>query len=169
MNRSLNKQYNTGDVLYFLGNSYTIIRKASLSARKGYIAMAEKNILIYGNFKDDEQIKMILEKWYKDKALQWIPKRIAYYEERIGVHCTKLTLRSAKTRWGSCSSEKHIMINWKLIMAPEEVLDYVVVHELCHILQMNHSKDFWALVERYMPDWKEKKAWLKEHGLALEV
>ena len=61
------------------------------------------------------------------------------------------------------------MINWNLIMAPEEVLDYVVCHELCHILQMNHSKEFWALVALYMPDWKEQKEWLKENGLTLRV
>lgn len=163
------RNFETGDILYLLGKPYTIIRKTSLSARNGHIALVKNNILIYGNYKDNEQIRGVLEKWYKEKAMQWIPKRIAYYEDKIGVNCTKLTLRSARTRWGSCSSQRHVMINWKLIMAPEAVLDYVVVHELCHILQMNHSKNFWALVQTYMPDWREKKAWLKEYGLSLEV
>lgn len=163
------KSYETGDVLYYLGEPYKIVRKPSLSARKGYVAAVGKEILIYGNYKTDEEIRTVLEKWYQEKALVRIPKRIAYFEKRIGVSCKKLSLRNTKTRWGSCSSERHVMINWKLVMAPESVLDYVVCHELCHILQMNHSKEFWALVEKYMPDWKEKKEWLRENGHSLEA
>lgn len=163
------KEYKTGSVLFYLGKPYRIVRKPSLAARKGYVAMVKDSILIYGKYDKEDQIREVLEKWYQDKALAWIPKRIAFYEEKIGVKCNKLSLRNTKTRWGSCSSEKNVMINWKLIMAPEDVLDYVVCHELCHILQMNHSKDFWALVEQHMPDWKEKKEWLKVNGLSLEV
>ena len=133
------------------------------------MAMVGNQILLYGRYETTEQIQPVLEKWYQEKAAACIPKRIAYYEKLIGVKCTKLSLRNAKTRWGSCSSERHIMINWKLIMAPVEVLDYVICHELCHILQMNHSKKFWALVEKYMPDWKEKKEWLRENGRSLEI
>ena len=169
MNLNGNKKYNTGDILYYLGKPYRIVRKPSLSARKGYVAMVGEEILIYGKYDDTEEIRAVLSKWYQEKAAAWIPKRIASFEKKIGVKCTKITLRNTKTRWGSCSSERHVMINWNLIMAPEEVLDYVVCHELCHILQMNHSKEFWALVALYMPDWKEQKEWLKENGLTLRV
>lgn len=162
------RDYETGTKLFYLGKPYIIVRKPSIAARKGYVAMTRDNILIYGKYEDAKQIKSLLENWYQKKAEIWIPKRIAYYEKIIGVKCNKLSLRNTKTRWGSCSSERNVMINWKLIMAPEDVLDYVVCHELCHILEMNHSKAFWARVEQHMPDWKEKKEWLKENGHLLE-
>ena len=78
-----------------------------------------------------------------------------------------ITIREQKTRWGSCSSEKNLNFNWKLILAPPEVLDYVVVHELCHLKEMNHSKAFWDEVGKVMPEYETYKLWLKENGWKL--
>ena len=93
--------------------------------------------------------------------------RVAYYAEKLGVSYGKITLRQQKTRWGSCSSEKNLNFNWKLILAPPEVLDYVVVHELCHLKEMNHSKAFWDEVGKVMPEYETYKLWLKENGWKL--
>lgn len=84
-----------------------------------------------------------------------------------GVSYRNITIREQKTRWGSCSSEKNLNFNWKLILAPPEVLDYVVVHELCHLKEMNHSKAFWDEVGKVMPEYETYKLWLKENGWKL--
>ena len=99
-----------------------------------------------------------------DEALKVIPERVEYFAKVIGVTYGKITIRNQKTRWGSCSSKGNLNFNCLLMLAPPEVLDYVVVHELCHRKQMNHSKAFWLEVEKVLPNYKEVRKWLKEEG-----
>ena len=101
------------------------------------------------------------------KALSVIPDKVKYYAEIMGVTYGRITIRNQKTRWGSCSSKGNLNFNCLLMLMPDKVLDYVVVHELCHLKQMNHSKKFWKEVERYMPDYPNYKKWLNENGGAL--
>jgi len=118
--------------------------------------------------KENVQKLSALERQHlQNKACVVIPRRVAYYAEKLGVSYGKITLRQQKTRWGSCSSEKNLNFNWKLILAPPEVLDYVVVHELCHLKEMNHSKAFWDEVGKVMPEYETYKLWLKENGWKL--
>ena len=105
-----------------------------------------------------------LEAAYRRKARERIGQRIAYFAALMGVTYGRISIRSAKTRWGSCSSEGNLNFHWKLVLMPPEVLDYVVVHELAHRIQMNHSAAFWAEVEKILPDYKERKQWLKVNG-----
>lgn len=105
-----------------------------------------------------------LEAIYRNAAREYFPKRVSHYAHMLGVTYGKISIRDQKTRWGSCSSEGNLSFNWRLILAPPDVLDYVVIHELCHRKEMNHSKDFWALVESLMPDYKECRKWLKKNG-----
>jgi predicted metal-dependent hydrolase len=83
---------------------------------------------------------------------------------RIGVRYCRIRIGAQRTRWGSCSSRGTLSFNWRLALAPPEVLDYVVVHELCHLRVPNHSRRFWALVERHRPNWREQRDWLREYG-----
>ena len=84
--------------------------------------------------------------------------------ERIGVEYRRIRIGGQRTRWGSCSSRGTLSFNWRLVLAPPEVLDYVVVHELCHLRVPNHSGQFWALVERHRPHWRRQRAWLRDYG-----
>lgn len=102
-----------------------------------------------------------------DKARACIPERVQYYAGLVGVSYGRITIRSQKTRWGSCSSKGNLNFNCLLMLAPADVMDYVIVHELCHRKEMNHSRTFWAEVERVMPDYKDKVRWLKSNGNAL--
>lgn len=111
---------------------------------------------------------LALEKRYRDAAREYIPKRVEYYHELTGGNYTKITIRDQKTRWGSCSSNGTLSFNYRLMLAPPRVLDYVVVHELCHLTHMNHSKDFWNMVSSILPDYKEYRKWLKENGHTLQ-
>lgn len=99
-----------------------------------------------------------------NKALAYIPERVKYYAPIVGVNYTRITIRNQKTRWGSCSSKGGLNFNCLLMLTPPEVIDYVVVHELCHRKEMNHSKAFWAEVEKVLPDYKSAKRWLRENG-----
>ncbi len=110
-----------------------------------------------------------LEKRYRQAAKEYIPKRADYYAQLLGVTYERIRIAEQKTRWGSCSSKGTLSFNWKLMLAPPKVLDYVVVHELCHRLEMNHSPRFWKQVENVIPDYKEYRKWLKENGITLQL
>ena len=96
-----------------------------------------------------------------------IPERVSYFAPQVGVTYGNITIRSQRTRWGSCSSKGNLNFNCLLMLVPREVLDYVVVHELCHRKEVNHSPRFWAEVERILPDYKIRQTWLKDNGSQL--
>ncbi|MCR5135762.1 MAG: M48 family metallopeptidase [Oscillospiraceae bacterium] len=102
-----------------------------------------------------------------EEALKWFPEQVRRFAARIGVTYGRITVRNQKTKWGSCSSAGNLNFNCLLMMAPEQVRDYVIVHELCHRRQMNHSAAFWAEVERALPDYRGARQWLKQHGAEL--
>ena len=98
-----------------------------------------------------------------EKARQIIPERVNYFASQAGVTYGRITIRNQVSRWGSCSSKGSLNFNCLLVLAPPEVLDYVVVHELCHRKELNHSARFWAEVEKLLPDYKIRRKWLKDH------
>lgn len=108
-----------------------------------------------------------LENRYKEAARTYIPKRVAYYNSMTGGNYTRISIRDQKTRWGSCSSKGTLSFNWRLMLAPPAILDYVVVHELCHLTHMDHSPAFWQAVEKVYPDYRNARKWLKDHGSEL--
>ena len=135
-----------------------------------YDAMQEKMEKLSqqnGNSHLSESQKEALEKRYRNLARECITKRASYYAAQLGVTYSSIRIAEQKTRWGSCSSRGTLSFHWRLILAPPAVMDYVVVHEVCHLIHMDHSPDFWAEVESLMPDYKVYKTWLKKNGLAL--
>ena len=111
----------------------------------------------------------VMDDRFRRAAKEYFPKRVEYYHALTGGHYTKVTIRDQKTRWGSCSSSGTLSFNYRLMYAPPRILDYVVVHELCHLTHMNHSKDFWYMVGSIMPEYKTYRQWLKEHGQELNI
>jgi predicted metal-dependent hydrolase len=108
-----------------------------------------------------------LERWYRTQAKHEITPRLTRATSELGKPHASLAIRNQRTRWGSCSSTGAMSFNWRLLLAPEPVLDYVVWHEACHHLVMDHSKRFWGLVERHVPDNREHRSWLRHNGAAL--
>jgi predicted metal-dependent hydrolase len=114
-------------------------------------------------------IKQLLIKWYKKQAESELRDKTESYSRIIGVNPSSVTIKSFKSRWGSCSVTGGIQYNWKIMIAPDRVVNYVVIHELCHILHHNHSPAFWKAVERYCHDYRDCSAWLKINGARLEI
>jgi len=109
----------------------------------------------------------LLEHWYRAQAASILEHKADGFARVIGVRYTKFSIRGQRTRWASCSRKGTLSFNWRLIMAPEPVVDYVVIHEVAHLKEMNHTKRFWGLVAERCPSWRERKKWLDDHGTEL--
>jgi predicted metal-dependent hydrolase len=108
-----------------------------------------------------------LERWYRRAARAEIGPRLDAAVARAGTSYAKLTIRAQRTRWGSCSATGAMSFNWRLLLAPEAVLDYVIEHEVCHLEVMDHSQRFWRLLESRVPGWRDQAAWLRRYGSTL--
>lgn len=116
------------------------------------------------DIKKKQNRKKMVVAWLKNQANNYLKKRIDYLSKQIRIPYKKLKIKSFKSRWGSCDCRGVILLNWKLIMLPPKVIDYVIIHELSHIKVPNHSKDFWILVEKIYPGYQIRKKWLREYG-----
>lgn len=104
-----------------------------------------------------------LQNWLRRKARKLVHERLVLRAREMGVKFDRVFIRAQRTRWGSCSSRKNLSFNWRLVMAPPEVLDYLIVHELAHLIEPNHSVKFWLIVRSYCPRYEQHRAWLKEN------
>lgn len=114
-------------------------------------------------------IERTLTKWLRDKAVQQLNFSVNVYAPRVGAVPTNVEVKAYKARWGSCQPDGRLQFNWRLIHAPISILDYVVIHELCHLLEHNHSPAFWRHVERVAGDFKRSRDWLKDNGWRLSL
>lgn len=158
-------QFADGEVLPLVGVPHRIHATGRLRGRveRGEID-GEAVLLVPG---EAAHIPRRLTEWLKAEAHAALTLRSAVHAERLGVTVASVTMRSQLTRWGSCSSSGRLNYNWRLILAPPFVLDYVAAHEVAHLVHMNHSPHFWKTVERTLPDMTRGRAWLKAHGKQL--
>lgn len=152
------------DKVPFLGRKYNMNVIAG-SGKKAGIAFDGSEFHVYCGA--DGDVKGALYGWYKEELLRIVTIRIGELSAAMGVKPNRIGVRAQKTIWGSCSYDNNISINLKLALAPTEIIDYILVHELCHIKHKNHSSEFWLAVESVMPDYRQRRCWLKEHGYSL--
>jgi len=167
------KKYVSGEKILYLGKEYAL-EIAEMGTRKDEVYIQDDTISVYikhGLTEESKKqaIKEELIKWYRQRFAEIIKERIEKFSQQLKVIPCKVVIKDQKTRWGSCSKKGNINLNWRLVMAPIDIIDYVVVHELCHLKVMNHSKDFWNLVESILPSCREKREWLKANGNRLEI
>lgn len=148
----------------YLGKEYQLIIDDAGTSR-GKVIVEDDVIIVTCANADDASA--ILEKWYRKQAKAVIYGSLEKYKSAMNVEFNNVVIRDQKTRWGSCSSDGNLNFSWRLVVGPLYVLDYVVVHELCHLIEMNHSERFWSLVSRYYPEYKSSQNWLKSHGVSL--
>ncbi len=164
------KVFNSDEEYLYLGKMYKLKVVIEPSLKRPVFRHQENTLELYTkNPGDTEMLKDYLKLWYVEQFKRVIEIRISYFSKIMGLNPGKITVREQKTRWGSCSSKGNLNFNWKLIMAPLEVLDYVVIHELCHMKEMNHSDRFWALVKELCPKYKQYRKWLKDNGSNLSI
>ncbi len=155
----INSNYNK---IYFLGSEFN--SKIELSD-SDYIYLEKDIITIKTKNLEASHIEGILSSWYKVQANIIIKKRVNELEKKFSLFPSKTIIKNQKARWGSCNSNKEIRLNWRLVLMPYYVMDYIIVHELCHLKHMNHSKNFWNLVENCDRNYKEAEKWLKKNGV----
>lgn len=136
---------------------------------KERVVLSESRITIFLSENNNKHPKTIFESWLREYARKVITQRTKILAEQGGFKYNRISIREQSTRWGSCSSEKNLNFNWKLVLAPPEILDYVVVHELAHTVQMNHSRAFWSVVENVMPNYMQYRKWLRTNGDKLKI
>jgi predicted metal-dependent hydrolase len=147
----------------------TYLGKALMVIRYPADGVGEKAVLETGSLslylRQETLTDIAVERWLRLQAKKLIVDKVQQFSLLLGVSYNKLNITSARTRWGSCSSRANLSFSWKLIRTPEEIIDYIVVHELCHIIELNHSERFWQLVEQLCPAWKTRRKWLRKHQL----
>ena len=165
---SAKKELRSGDTVPYLGRDLELVKRENHDG-VGDVTL-DGNILAVspGLFKNGI-LELALEQWYRTEAAKLINERADKLSSQMGISYKRVAIRGQKTRWGSCSHKKNLNFNWKLIMAPEPVIDYVIIHELTHLKEMNHSKRFWELVAEYCPAWRDYKKWLKQHEADLSA
>ncbi len=151
----------------YLGNDYPLHLNPDLKQRRQLVFNNQQfNLKLPINSHADD-IKNAFLRGYRQLAEVYLPDRCQQLADQTGLQPKKIQLRSYKARWGSCNARGEVQLNWLLIQAPPAVIDYVIIHELCHLQQMNHSVNFWRLVEQFAADYRVHRDWLKQHGQLL--
>ena len=153
------REFEEGETFPYLGESHEL----KISSENCF-DVVEGQILIPEKKAEKLSIKEAIDELYRKKAREKVKEIIDQYSEKIDTDYDKLFIRNQKTKWASCSSKNNLNFNWRLMMAPEKVLEYVVVHELLHLKEPNHSKSFWTQLGEIMPDYRERREWLKENS-----
>jgi predicted metal-dependent hydrolase len=156
----------TGARLPYLGSELTLIVEQHAKARA--LCRREQEVLVV-RAAHAQSTQHVIEAWYRRQALAHAGERVAHFARLVGRAPRAVTIRAQRTRWGSCSARGSISLNWRLMQATPAILDYVVVHELCHLLVPNHSARFWAEVGRVLPDYPERRAALRDFGRTLRL
>ena len=167
------RQFVSGEKILYLGEEYTL-EIAEKHPGKPEVLVYEDTVTVYisQGLPDEDRkqvVKEALIKWYRKHFSEIVNERVEKYSLQLKAVPCRVVIKDQKTMWGSCSKKGNINLNWKLVMAPVKIIDYVVVHELCHLKFMNHSKEFWNLVASVLPNCHESRKWLKANGYKLTL
>ena len=157
------REFVNGEGFLYLGKYYklTIVDEQETALKLGNGFCLSRDLL--------PTARQVFILWYREKAHEKISERAEWYAQKSGFEYNNINITNAQKRWGSCSSKRNLNFSWRLIMAPLPVVDYVVVHELVHLEEKNHTKMFWNKVKMLMPDYEKRKEWLKRNGYLLRL
>lgn len=160
----IDRKYVNGEGFLYLGTSYRLQivdkQEEPLKLYQGYFLLKNKELT---------NAPFHFKHFYKDKGQFKIPDRMKLYTESIGINPQNIRILELKTHWASCSESGNLNFHWKCMMAPLKVLDYIIVHELVHLIHKNHTETFWNTVDKVLPDYKERKEWLRKNGAMMDL
>lgn len=159
----------SGEVFSYRGKELILNRIINPQRNRILVTKQADTLLLVSPTDEKEVLKEAIVKWYRERAKEVLPQKVSYYQKYVGRSVGDIRIKEQKSRWGSCSNKGNLNFNWKIMMAPDEIIDYLVVHELCHRLHMNHSQEFWNSVGKIIPDYKQREKWLKEKGMQLDI
>jgi len=167
------KEFVSGESFPYLGKLYRlkVMKTAEDTVRKCRLVNGRFLVEINGNHEAEVNrtvVKKALVDWYLERAEAKIKERVDRFSERIGKWPVSVKIKNQERRWGSCSRNGSIRFNWKIIMAPISIMDYVIVHELCHLIYPHHSPQFWQKVQSAISDYQKRRKWLKENSLQID-
>lgn len=167
------KSYQEGEEHPFRGENYLLRIRACEGTSVTLKLLFDSILISLPKYMEEPNrsfwVKEILANWYRDEAKKVFKVKLDYYAGLMGCKYNQFRVKNQSTRWGSCSNKGNINLNWRAIMAPDEVIDYLIVHELAHLKYMNHSQDFWNYVARFIPGFESQRKWLKDNGKFLEL
>jgi hypothetical protein len=162
------REFRSGEGFLYLGSSYRLSlvpnQEAALILKDGRFRLRR---MLAENGPDSA--KKVFQDFYTVKGKERLERRTAFFASKVGVKVRKMEVKELGYRWGSCSSDGSIRFHWKVMMAPPKIIDYIVVHELCHLHRRDHDDAFWNEVDKVMPDYSDRKSWLRENGAALDL
>ena len=164
--RPKDKEYVNGESFTYLGRNYrlkcTSGDAGEVKLKNGYLTVPLGRGVSGGDF--EGSVRQSLKQWYQSRALEKLKEKTKRYASILGVSPQSVDVKEYKSRWGSCSNTGVVTYNWRIIKAPRHIVEYVIIHELCHLIELNHSPRYWMNVEKFIPRWKERRDWLKSNA-----
>ncbi|WP_147532947.1 M48 family metallopeptidase [Bacillus marasmi] len=152
--------YEQGERFLYLGRDFPILISEEQDLKKDKVVFEDETLYVYVKQFEQERIQKALKRFYYQQCKRLVEKRIQHFQSHFKVKPRSFRISDSKTTWGTCDGLRQLTFNWKLAMAPLEVIDYVVVHEMCHMVHLNHDRSFWRLVGKIMPDYERRENWL---------
>jgi len=167
--RPIRREFVNGESFLYLGRNHSLQLILDASLKKPAVKLYRGKFYVTTPDQDEQKIRQAMEQWYRAKTLEKVKERVAYYQRYFEQKPAAIRVKEQKKRWASCTARDELLFNWRCVMAPAPVLDYIVVHEMCHMCHKNHSKAFWDLVTSILPDYQESKEWLKKYGVRMDL
>ncbi|MEG1254831.1 SprT family zinc-dependent metalloprotease [Clostridium sp.] len=167
--RKIEREFVNGESFMYLGRNYSLQIHVDSSQQVSSVKLFRGKFHVTVNEKNDSLIREAMELWYREKTEEQGRKRIKYYQSFFKKKPVDIKIKEQKKRWGSCTANDELLFNWRCSMAKANALDYIIVHEMCHMYHKNHSQEYWDLLASIMPDYEVRKNWLKNYGVRLDL
>ena len=154
------KAYDHGERFLYMGNEYPILITQDINIKQDNVVFKGDKLHIIVKKLDEEKIKQALKRFYYQQCKMLVERAIQSYQNNFKIKPRSIRITDSKANWGTCDSQRQLTFNWKLAMAPQKVIDYVVVHEMCHMVHLNHDRSFWRLVGKILPNYEKEENWL---------
>ena len=164
-----NREFVNGEAFMYLGRNYSLQLLLDKNLQRIKVGLSDGKLSISTPTKEQPILKKAMEKWYRREAKKIILKRLEFYKPKFAIETRIIKIKEQKKRWGSCTSKGDLLFNWRTIMAPSPVIDYIIVHEMSHLANKNHSLQFWKSIENILPDYKNRRKWLKDYGVRMTL